>query len=262
MNAIEKLKTAIQKNKSMLCVGLDPDPGLMPKGLSIFEFNKDIIDATADLVCAFKPNLAFYEVQGASGIGMLEQTIEHIPEHIPVILDAKHNDIGNTARFYAKAVFETLGVDAVTVNPYLGYDGIEPFLSYKDKLTFVLCLTSNKSAREFEHWGKEPLFKHIASKCAEWNVNGNCGLVAGATHPEELKEIRGIAKELPLLVPGIGKQGGDLETSVKIAASGGSIAVFNASRSVIHASNKANFAESARKEALELKNIILDTAGF
>jgi len=189
MNFMEKLIAASQKNKSLLCVGLDPDPRLMSDKIGIFEFNKAIIDATSDLVCAYKPNFAFYEALGNEGLDALRQTVKHIPDNIPVIGDAKRGDIGNTAKAYAKTIFSDFNFDATTVNPYLGFDSIEPFIQYHDKGVFILCRTSNAGAVDFqalrcvEH--DRPLFEVVALKASEWNVHGNIGLVVGATYPEE-----------------------------------------------------------------------------
>jgi len=191
MDFADKLLKAVQRNQSLVCVGLDPDPELMPQ-MRLFDFNKAIIDVTSDLVCAYKPNLAFYEALGVEGLTALQRTVDYIPDDIPVIGDAKRGDIGNTARAYAKALFETLGFDAATVNPYLGYDSIEPFINYRDKAVFILCRTSNPGALDFQaltYWSggpdskQEPLFKLVAQKAKEWNKNNNIGLVVGATSP-------------------------------------------------------------------------------
>jgi len=217
MNFIEKLAKAVKKNKSLLCVGLDPDPALMPK-MNLVDFTRAIIDATKDLVCAYKPNFAFYEALGQEGIWALDSTINYIPDDIPVIGDAKRGDIGNTAKAYAKAVLEVLDCDAITVNPYLGFDSMEPFLQYADKGIFILCRTSNKGARDFQDIKDatgRPLFEMVAQKALEWNTRGNIGLVVGATYPEELKKIRELCPEMPLLIPGVGTQGGDLELAIK-----------------------------------------------
>jgi len=261
MNFMEKLIAASQKNKSLLCVGLDPDPRLMPDKISIFEFNKAIIDATSDLVCAYKPNLAFYEALGNEGLDALRQTVKHIPDDIPVIGDAKRGDIGNTAKAYAKTIFSDFNFDATTVNPYLGFDSIEPFIQYHDKGVFILCRTSNAGAVDFqalrciEH--DRPLFEIVALKAREWNVHGNIGLVVGATYPEELKLIRQDHPDMLLLIPGIGAQGGDLELTVRYGVDAqGERAIINSSRQIIYASREKDFAEAARKAASELREQI------
>jgi orotidine-5'-phosphate decarboxylase len=192
MNFSDKLLAASRRNESLLCVGLDPAPESMPK-VGFLEFNKAIIDATADLVCAYKPNLAFYEASGVEGLKVLQKTIEHIPDHIPIIGDGKRGDIGNTARAYAKALFVTFGFDAATVSPYLGFDSIEPFIEYNEKGVFILCRTSNPGAMDFQSLVDvrgTPLYETVARRAKEWNVHGNIGLVVGATYTEELKAIR------------------------------------------------------------------------
>ena len=257
-----KLRQAVQRNHSLVCVGLDPDPALMPP-LTIFDFNKAIIDATSDLVCAYKPNLAFYEALGIEGLTALQRTAEYIPEEIPVIGDAKRGDVGNTARAYAKALFETLGFDAATVNPYLGYDSLEPFINHRDKGVFILCRTSNTGATDFQNLAllspsldckEQPLFKAVAQKAKEWNKYGNIGLVVGATYPQELEEIRQLCPEMPLLIPGIGAQGGELELAVRHGLDAwGRGAIFNSSRQILYASRGSDFAESARRAADDLR---------
>lgn len=235
----DKLNQASQRNNSLLCVGLDVDLNKAPQYKSIFDFNKAIIDATKDLVCAYKPNIAFYEMHGIKGLEELIKTVEYIHKFdIPVILDAKRGDIGNSSAAYAKAVFEVYKADAVTVSPYMGEDSIKPFTDYKDKGVFVLCLTSNPGAKDFQH----PIFKDIAKKFS------NAGLVVGATKPEELKEIRKIAPNALLLIPGVGAQGGDLGSIVKI---GGKNIIINASRSIIYSKDPGAAAKKLRDEINE-----------
>jgi orotidine-5'-phosphate decarboxylase len=261
MDFITKLLNASRKNRSLLCVGLDPDPDRMP-AVGILAFNKAIIDATSDLVCAYKPNLAFYEALGIDGLKALQETIEYIPSHIPVIGDAKRNDIGNTADAYAKALFLRFGFDATTINPYLGYDAVEPFTNYNEKGIFILCRTSNKGAVDFQDIKDTdgmPLYEAVALKAREWNTNGNIGLVVGATYPQELKKIRELCPEMPLLIPGIGAQGGDLALSVEYGVdSRYEKAIINASRQVLYASMGTDFAEAARRAAQDLRNNIND----
>ena len=259
MNFTDKLLAASRRNKSWLCVGLDPDPALMPK-VELLEFNKSIVDVTADLVCAYKPNLAFYEALGIDGLELLQKTIEHIPGHIPIIGDGKRGDIGNTAKAYAKALFVTLGFDAATVSPYLGFDSIEPFIEYEDKGVFILCRTSNPGAVDFQSAvdaQDRPLYEAVARKAREWNVRGNIGLVVGATYPEELKSIRQLCPEMPLLIPGIGAQGGDLAATVKYGVDAqGENAIIAVSRQILYASQGKDFAQAARRGAQEMRNNI------
>jgi orotidine-5'-phosphate decarboxylase len=260
MKFIDKLLNASRKNKSWLCIGLDPDPELMPS-LDVSQFNKDIIEATSDLVCAYKPNLAFYEALGTEAFAILEKTIRHIPDDIPVIADAKRGDIGNTSRAYARALFSVLGFDAATVNPYLGFDSLEPFIAYQDKGVFILCLTSNKGAADFQDLRTDglPLYEAVAQKAREWNVHGNIGLVVGATYPEELKKVRSICPEMPLLIPGIGAQGGDLASAVGYGVdTRGEKAIINVSRQILYASREKDFARVARSVAEKLRNQIND----
>jgi orotidine-5'-phosphate decarboxylase len=256
---IGKLAKASQKNRSWLCIGLDLDPELMP-GVKPLDFGRAIIDATHDLVCAYKPNLAFYEALGIEGLRILEQLTEHIPDDIPTIGDAKRGDIGNTAKAYAKAMFSTFGFDATTVNPYLGFDSVEPFSSYRDKGVFLLCRTSNPGASDFQdlscHSGLS-LYEVVARKAREWNVHGNIGLVVGATHPEELKKVRSICPEMPFLIPGVGAQGGDLASAVNYGADAkGELAIVAVSRQIIYASREGDFAEAARKVAQRMRDQI------
>jgi len=230
----------------------------MPR-IEALQFNKAIIEATCDLVCAYKPNLAFYEALGTEGLAILEKTIKCVPGHIPVIGDAKRGDIGNTAKAYAKALFSILGLDAATVNPYLGYDSIEPFINYQDKGVFILCRTSNKGATDFQDLRTDglPLYEAVAKKAQEWNIHGNIGLVVGATYPEELKKVRSICPEMPLLIPGIGAQGGDLASAVGYGVDArGEKAIINVSRQILYASKERDFAQAARNTAEKIRNQI------
>jgi orotidine-5'-phosphate decarboxylase len=257
---IDKLLNASRKNQSLLCIGLDPDPELMP-GVDILQFNKEIIEATRDLVCAYKPNLAFYEALGTAGLTILEKTVAYIPGDIPVIGDAKRGDIGNTARAYARALFSVFGFDATTVSPYLGFDSIEPFISYRDKGVFILCRTSNKGARDFQDLCIDgvPLYEVVAHKAGEWNTHDNIGLVVGATYPEELKRVRSICPEMCLLIPGVGAQGGDVASAVGYGVDArGERAIINVSRQVLYASNEKDFALAARAVADKLRQQIND----
>jgi orotidine-5'-phosphate decarboxylase len=255
-----KYEAAAALNDSLLCVGLDPDPALMPPGVKTLDFLRSIIEATAGLVCCYKPNAAFFEVDGAAGWETLRATIEAVPDDIPVLLDAKRGDVGHTAEFYARAVFDTLGADAVTANPYLGSDGLEPFLMREDRHTFVLCRTSNASARELQDLpvkGGHPLYEQVAMRANEWNARDNVGLVVGATYPAEAARIREICPELLFLLPGIGAQQGEIDAAVRagLDARGGGILV-NASRGVLYAGRGADFGKAARVEATRLRAAI------
>jgi orotidine-5'-phosphate decarboxylase len=255
-----KLLNASRKNKSWLCIGLDPDPELMP-AVDVLQFNKAIIEATCDLVCAYKPNLAFYEALGTDGLAILEKTVKYVPRDIPVIGDAKRGDIGNTAKAYAKALFSVLGFDAATVNPYLGFDSVEPFINYQDKGIFILCRTSNRGAADFQdlHTNGLPLYEAVAGKAQEWNIHGNIGLVVGATYPEELKRVRSICPEMPFLIPGVGAQGGDLASAVSYGVDArGEKAIINVSRQILYASKEKDFAQAARNIAEKIRSQIND----
>jgi len=264
MNFTEKVIDTCTRQNSLLCVGLDTDIAKIPQFLRdsddpIFEFNKAIIDSTCDSAAAYKPNLAFYEAMGRTGWAALERTVRYIPAGILKIADAKRGDIGNTARMYAKAMFEVFGFDALTVNPYLGGDSVAPFLENEAQGVFFLCLTSNAGSKDFQYFsnGQLTLYELVAQKVWCWNGKHNCGLVVGATHPEELKRIRELAPGLPFLIPGIGAQSGDLEASVRYGTDGnGQLALFNSSRGIIYKSTDENFAEAAAKEAKNLKELI------
>lgn len=241
MKFTEKLEKIVDKNNSLLCVGLDIDKEKIPN-TNFFEFNKKIINDTKDLVCAYKINMAFYEVIGKEGYDLLEKTIQYIPKEITIILDGKRNDIGNTAKKYAESLFKTLNADAITINPYLGIDGIKPFLDYKDKCSFILCRTSNPSAKDFQdlQTPNGELYQIVADKIKEWNKKyRNCGMVVGATYPDELRTLRCmVGEDIPFLIPGIGKQGGDVEKTVKCGTnSNGKMAVINSSRGIIYSKN-------------------------
>ena len=256
------------------CVGLDSEyekipilfmPKYVPE-IRIFRFNKKIIDATHDLVCAYKPNIAFYEAMGELGMQALLQTMCYIRDvypEIPIILDAKRADIGNTNNGYAKAAFAEFGADAITVNPYFGSEAMKPFLEEKNKGIIVLCRTSNPGAGEFQDLmvvtgdrEMPPLYQYIANQVANvWNTNGNCALVVGATNPAELAAVRKIVGRMPILIPGIGKQGGDLEATVKAGQDDrGQGMIINSSREIIFASSDEDFAEAARAKTIKLNN--------
>jgi orotidine-5'-phosphate decarboxylase len=256
MSFNEKLANAIKKNSSRVCVGLDVDINKMPDQYSkdskgVLEFNKMIIGATKDYVCSYKPNMAFYEALGLDGIEVLKETIDMIPNDIPVIVDAKRGDIGNTAKQYAKAIFEDLGGDAVTLAPYMGYDSVGPFLEYADKTSFILCVTSNKGSVDFQKQkiGDKYLYEIVAQKCNEWNVNKNVGLVVGATNPTELKVVRDICPDVPFLIPGVGAQGGSAKECVDNALTDSGEIVINSSRGII-------YADDPKQACIELRNHI------
>ena len=260
---MEKLALASRKNRSLLCVGLDTDPALMPEKTGVYEFNKAIIDATADLVCAYKPNIAFYEALGSKGLEALYRTRKYIPKEIPVIIDAKRGDIGNTARAYARSLFDHFNFDAMTASPYLGLDSLEPFIQYKDRGVFIICRTSNPGAADFQSLpiktdgSPKMLFEIVAEKVNEWNVYGNLGLVVGATYPEELKLIRERYPEMPLLIPGVGTQGGELLETVKYGTdTKRERTIINSSRQILYASRGKDFAAAARKAAEALRDKI------
>jgi orotidine-5'-phosphate decarboxylase len=263
---IERLGRAWKNNDSLVCVGLDPDTSRFPKHIDaldepIFEFNKAIIDATHDLVCAYKPQIAHYSAESAEL--ELESTISYIKStypHVPVILDAKRGDIGSTAEMYATEAFERYAADAVTVNPYLGFDSLQPFLRYKDRGVILLCRTSNPGAADLQDLAVDgaPLFEKVASLAAQkWNANGNCLLVVGATWPQQMARIRSIVGEMPLLVPGVGAQGGDVEQLVKAGQTQtGAGLIISSSRAILYASDGEDFAEAARAQTDTLRKLI------
>jgi len=264
MSFLKRLRTSQKKSGSLLCIGLDTDAALIPRHLgrsagAVLSFNRRIIDATHDLVCAYKLNLAFYEALGDRGWRIIEKTLEHIPRGIVTIGDGKRGDIGNTAERYATSLFDELGFDAATVNPYMGYDSIEPFLRYNDRGVFLLALTSNRGSRDFQRLrvNGRPLYERVVQSAVRWNAKKNIGLVVGATHPKELRRVRALAPEMPILIPGIGKQGGDLKSAVLFGCTKrGDLAIINASRSIIYASRGKDFAAAARREAIKLRDEI------
>ncbi len=260
MSFRDKLAHAVEKNRSLLCVGLDPDPARIPTD-NLASYLCAIVDATSDLVCAYKPNLAFYEQLGETGYAALRAVLKAIPSDIPVIADAKRGDIAHTAEAYARAIFVELGFDASTVNPYLGRDSIEPFVKYADKGVLIVCRSSNPGAHDIQDLpvgpGGTPLYQIVAGLAKEWDTNNNIGLVGGATYPDELAILRGLCPSMPILVPGVGAQEGELERSVRagLDADGAGIIV-NASRAILFASNGPDFADAARRKAEELRGAI------
>lgn len=255
----QRLREASERNSSLLCVGLDPDPAEM-SGRDAADFCIAIIDATIDLVCAYKPNLAFYEAHGSAGYAALERIVDHLNGRVPVLGDAKRNDIGNSVRFYAKGLFETMGFDAITVNPFLGRDSLQPFLDYEDKGVFILCRTSNPGGADLQELNAAydgvpmPLYEAVAHLSKSWDMNGNIGLVTGATYPSEAQRIREICPDMPFLVPGVGTQGGELEAalSATLDANGGGVLV-NSSRGILYASKDSDYADAARAAAENLR---------
>ena len=272
MGFIDKLRARWDAANSLVCVGLDPDPAKFPDAFvddedALFAFCRDIADATAEFACAFKPQIAYFAAHNG-GEAALQRLIAHIdgahPE-VPVILDAKRGDIGSTAEQYAVEAFDRFGADAVTLNPYMGRDSAAPFLQRNDRGCVFLCHTSNPGARDFQELtvsdgsgGSEPLYQRIARTIAdEWNADGNCALVVGATFPQELKVIRGIVGDMPLLIPGIGAQGGDVEATVRNGRTAdGTGLMINSSRGILYASGGADYAEAAADAAKALRDEI------
>jgi orotidine-5'-phosphate decarboxylase len=265
---LERLQQAQAANDSLLCVGLDPDPSRFPETVgrtaeSVIAFNRAIIEATADLACCFKPNMGFYLQFGTAGVEALAQVRKDVPAHIPVLLDAKMGDIGITSTGYARAVFETWGFDAVTVNAFLGRDALEPFLAYRDRGIFVLVKTSNPGSGMLQDrelvtdGGTETVTLSVTRHAREWNVAGNVGLVVGATYPAQLRDVRKVAPDLPILVPGVGAQEGDLVAAVTagVDASGRGMLI-NASRAISYASSGPDFQDAARRAASSLRDAI------
>ncbi|MDA0815831.1 MAG: orotidine-5'-phosphate decarboxylase [Chloroflexi bacterium] len=257
----EKFRAAAVRNDSLLCVGLDPDPTQIPEGLTTREFLFQLVDTTADLVCAYKPNIAFFEPDLGEGITLLRDLIAYIPDDVPVLLDAKRGDVGHTAEAYARAIYNSLGADAVTLSPYLGRDSLEPFLRRADRTAFLVCRTSNAGAGDLQDLsaGGRPIYEHVASLANEWNEHENVGLVVGATYPAEAKRIREISPDLPFLMPGVGAQAGDVEQAVQAAmdADGAGILV-NASRGVMFApvAEGERWTDASRRAAMALRDQI------
>lgn len=257
----EQLVKSIKSKKSFLCVGLDPDTSKMPESLKgdLFEFNKRIIDATADYAVAFKPNLAFYESQGLAGYKAFEDTINYIRSHYPdifIIADAKRGDIGNTSKMYAHSFFEVMDVDALTVAPYMGEDSVTPFLGYDGKWVILLALTSNKGSQDFQFTTDNngtPLFEKVLTKSQEWGNAGNMMYVVGATQGKMFENVRAIVPHHFLLVPGVGAQGGSLQEVAKYGITKECGLLVNSSRGIIHASKGADFDTVARAKARELQ---------
>lgn len=267
MSFNQRLYAAIEQRNSLLCIGLDPDPTRLPDTLrhdadAVYTFCHDIIAATHDIAVAFKPNIAFFEAMGIAGIEILMRLMQLTRDTI-WILDAKRGDIGNTATAYAKAAFEHFNADAITLNPYMGGDTLEPFLSHADRGAFLLCRTSNPGSRDLQELilaDGRPLYLAVADLAANhWNTNHNVGLVVGATQPDALRAVRDVCPQLPFLLPGIGAQGGDLTQALTAGLDAQrSGLLINVSRSVLYARNDATYAHAARDEALRMRNAIND----
>jgi orotidine-5'-phosphate decarboxylase len=274
MTFLEQLQSAERQNGSLLCVGLDPEPSKFPAGMKgdaskIYDFCAQIVDATADLAIAFKPQIAYFAAHRAED--QLEKLMAHMRRsapHVPVILDAKRGDIGSTAEQYAKEAFERYDADAVTLSPFMGFDSLQPYLKYHGKGAFLLCRTSNPGGDDLQNQrlasveGQPLLYEHIA-KLAQgpWNLNGQLGLVVGATYPAEIERVRSLAPTLPLLIPGVGAQGGDAEATIKAGyrqsngVTTGAVVV-SSSRAILYASSDGDFAQAARHEALRTRDLL------
>ena len=279
MTFLEQLQQAERSNQSMLCVGLDPEPSKFPAHIKgdaskIYDFCAAIVDATADLVISFKPQIAYFAAHRAED--QLEKLMQHMratAPHVPVILDAKRGDIGSTAAQYAIEAFERYGADAVTLSPFMGFDSVQPYLAYHGKGAFMLCRTSNPGGDDFQAQrlssvpGEPLLYEHIAKLAqGEWNTNGQLGLVVGATYPNEIERVRKVAPHVPLLIPGVGAQGGDAVATVKAGwkqQNGQTTApiIVNSSRAVLYASNGADFAAAARKVAMQTRDVLQAARG-
>ncbi len=274
MTFLDLLRAAERQNDSLLCVGLDPEPTKFPASMrddaaKIYDFCAAIVDATADLVIAFKPQIAYFAAHRAED--QLERLVAHMRRNapqVPVILDAKRGDIGSTAQQYAKEAFERYGADAVTLSPFMGFDSVQPYLQYHDKGAFLLCRTSNPGGDDFQSQrlssvaGAPLLYEHVARLAqGPWNLNGQLGLVVGATYPAEIERVRALAPTLPLLIPGVGAQGGDAVATVKAGwrgVKGETVApiIVNSSRAILYASSGEDFAQSARRQARETRDLL------
>ena len=269
MNFTDMLRDATAQNNSLLCVGLDPEPTRFPAGMQgdprkIYDFCAAIVDATADLVCAFKPQIAYFAAHGAED--QLERLMQHMRANapqVPVILDAKRGDIGSTAEQYAREAFERYGADAVTLSPFMGFDSIAPYLQYPGKGAFLLCRTSNPGGDDLQNQrlssieGGPLLYEHIAHLAqGPWNLNGQLGLVVGATYPAEIERVRALAPTLPLLIPGVGAQGGDAAATVKAGWRPDGPIIVNSSRAILYAGSGPDFADAARMEALRTRDLL------
>jgi orotidine-5'-phosphate decarboxylase len=269
MTFLEMLRAAQQRNGSMLCVGLDPEPGRFPAGFQgdasrIYDFCAAIADATGDLAIAFKPQIAYFAAHRAEA--QLERLVQHLRAsfpHVPVILDAKRGDIGSTAEQYAKEAFERYGADAVTLSPFMGLDSVQPYLKHESKGAFLLCRTSNPGGDDLQNQrlasvdGQPRVYEHIAALAlGPWNLNGQLGLVVGATYPAEIERVRALAPTVPLLIPGVGAQGGDAAATVKAGWRADGPIVVNSSRAILYASSGPDYADAARREAKRTRDLL------
>lgn len=269
MTFIEMLQAAQARNGSLLCVGLDPEPARFPAGMAgdagrIYDFCARIVDATGDLAAAFKPQIAYFAAHRAED--QLEKLMRHMKSafpHVPVILDAKRGDIGSTAQQYAREAFERYGADAVTLSPFMGWDSVEPYLKYEGKGAFLLCRTSNPGGDDLQNQrlasvdGQPLLYEHVARLAqGPWNLNGQLGLVVGATYPAEIERVRALAPTVPLLIPGVGAQGGDAVATVRAGWRADGPIVVNSSRAILYASPGEDFADAARREALRTREVL------
>jgi orotidine-5'-phosphate decarboxylase len=274
MTFLEMLQDAQRRNDSMLCVGLDPEPSRFPATLKgdasrIYDFCARIADATADLAIAFKPQIAYFAAHRAED--QLEQLMEHLRRnipHVPVILDAKRGDIGSTAEQYAREAFERYGADAVTLSPFMGFDSVQPYLKYEGKGAFLLCRTSNPGGDDLQSQrlstvpGEPLLYEHVARLAqGPWNFNGQLGLVVGATYPAEIERVRQVAPHVPLLIPGVGAQGGDAVATVKAGWRPDAPIAVNSSRAILYASSGDDFAQAARREAMKTRDLLQAARG-
>ncbi|MDP1742672.1 MAG: orotidine-5'-phosphate decarboxylase [Polaromonas sp.] len=274
MTFLEMLGAAERQNQSMLCVGLDPDPARFPGKLKgdasrIYDFCAAMVDATADLSIAFKPQIAYFAAHRAED--QLERLMQHMRRtapQVPVILDAKRGDIGSTAEQYAIEAFERYGADAVTLSPFMGFDSVAPYLKHAGKGAFLLCRTSNPGGDDLQNQrlasvdGQPLLYEHVARLAqGPWNLNGQLGLVVGATYPAEIERVRAVAPTLPLLIPGVGAQGGDAAATVKAGWRPGAPIIVNSSRAIIYASSGDDFAEAARREAIKTRDVLQAARG-
>ncbi len=269
MTFLEMLRRAQARNGSMLCVGLDPEPSRFPGAMRgdasrIYDFCAAIADATSDMAIAFKPQIAYFAAHRAED--QLEQLMEHLRRHhpqVPVILDAKRGDIGSTAEQYAREAFERYGADAVTLSPFMGFDSVQPYLKYEGKGAFLLCRTSNPGGDDLQNQrlasvpGEPRLYEHVAGLAqGPWNTNGQLGLVVGATYPAEIERVRALAPTVPLLIPGVGAQGGDAVATVRAGWRPDGLIAVNSSRAILYASSGDDFAEAARREAMRTRDLL------
>lgn len=260
---VEKLEASIRRNDSLLCVGLDPTLDTLPEGVErspagLLRFNQAVIETTADLACAYKPNVAFYEALGEEGWHVLRETVRSVPSGIPIIADAKRGDVESTAAAYAEAIFDHLGCDACTLSPYLGRDAVAPFIDRPGRFAFVLCRTSNPSASQVQDLlvDGEPLYVHIARQICSWGLPTSVGLVVGATDPDGARQAAGAAPDRWLLAPGLGAQGGDLAATASALGPGAARTLWTVSRGVTRADSSPAYAEGARKAAMVLRDAV------